>query len=406
MQLIQNQPQVELEERRAAPKTSSVRVLLISHTCRSRSMGQPKARNVARHAGVELKVLVPSRWQNDDGSWVEADQPIDDAFQFEIGRVRWPYVGPFKRYLHHYPGLRKTLLDFRPDIIDLWEEPWGLVSAHACWLRERILPGTKIISETEQNLGKKLPPPFGRFRKYTLSRADFVIARSSEALEVTRQNGYEGPAQVVPNAVDAELFVPMDRDACRAKLGVGGFVLGYIGRMVQEKGLDDLLDAMLHCPPSVNLVLAGFGDYLPQLQAKIKSLALEPRVKILSARPLNQLPELFNALDVLVLPSRTTKAWKEQFGRVIIEAHACGIPVIGTTSGAIPEVIGFGGLTFPESDPLAIARVINELVADPARCAQMGEIGRRQVMDRYTWQSVAERMYDIYRRLVPVQHGA
>jgi glycosyltransferase involved in cell wall biosynthesis len=399
---MQNQSQTELPVRQGRQNSLSVRVLLISHTCRSLSMGQPKARNVARWPGVELRVLVPQRWRNDDGSWRAVDQPMDESFQLEVGRVRFPYVGPFKRYLHHYPDLARTLREFQPDVIDLWEEPWGLVSAQTCRLREKILPSAKIISETEQNLNKKLPLPFAIFRKYTLRRADFVIARSSEALEVTRQNGYTGPAQVVPNAVDANLFTPMDRQACRAKLGVSGFVLGYVGRIIAEKGLDDLLDAMALCPPKVNLVIAGFGDYIEQVNARAKALGIENRVRILPARPLDQLPELFNALDVMVLPSRTTKGWKEQFGRVIIEAHACGIPVIGSTSGAIPEVIGFGGMTFPERDPKSIAKVIAELMDDPRRCAEMGETGRLQVMDRYTWQSVAERMHNIYRRLVPL----
>ncbi len=365
-------------------------------------MGQPKARNVARWPGVELRVLVPARWRNDDGSWKEADQPIDDSFQFQVGRVRWPYVGPFKRYLHHYPDLRRTLAEFQPDVIDIWEEPWGMVSAQVCRLRQKMLPWAKIISETEQNINKKLPPPFGKFREYTLSRADFVVARSSEALDVIRQNGYSGAAQVVPNAVDAELFKPMNRNDCRAKAGVSGFVVGYVGRMVEEKGLDELIDALPLCPPQVNVLMVGFGDYRAALEAKVRAMALESRVKFLPARPLDQLPELFNALDVMALPSRTTKSWKEQFGRVIIEAHACAIPVIGATSGAIPEVIGFGGLTFPERDPKAIARIICELAGNPAKCAEMGENGRRQVMDRYTWQSVAERMFDIYRRLVPL----
>ena len=114
-------------------------------------------------------------------------------------------------------------------------------------------------------------------------------------------------------------------------------MVGYVGRLVEEKGLADAVDALLRCPPAVRLVLVGAGPYQSALQARIARLQLLDRVVFLAKRPLEQLPPLMNALDVLLLPSRTTSRWKEQFGRVIIEAHACGIPVIGSDSGAIPE---------------------------------------------------------------------
>ena len=110
-------------------------------------------------------------------------------------------------------------------------------------------------------------------------------------------------------------------------------------------------------------------------------------------------------MDVLALPSRTVPKWKEQFGRVIIEAHACAIPVIGSLSGAIPEVIGGGGLTFAERNPKALAATILRLAADPALGIRMGAVGRQQVEEHYTWQRVAEQMYNIYNRLAPAAVG-
>src|SRR5205823_4123762 len=112
--------------------------------------------------------------------------------------------------------------------------------------------------------------------------------------------------------------------------------------------------------------------------------------------PLQELPSVMNALDVLALPSWTTDRWKEQFGRVIIEAHACGTPVIGSSSGAIPEVVGQGGLIFPERDPATLASAITRLYGDAALCRELGEQGRKQVEQQFTWQRVAERMRHIY----------
>ncbi len=376
-----------------------LKVLLISHTCQSKTEGQPKAMNLAHHPDIELKVLIPDRWRH-YGKWRQADIPSPDKFDCHIGKVAMPWVGPAQFYMHWYPELASILRSFKPDVIDLWEEPWGLVSAHTCYLRDRLLPGTKIISETEQNINKSLPGPFEKFRAYTLKHADFAIGRNKEAIEVLRTKGYSGPAEVVPNAVDAELFRPANRQECRDKLGLKGFTAGYIGRLVEEKGLADMVEALKECPPEVNLLFLGSGSFETPLKQKVQEHGLDSRVTFLPARPLSELPVVMNAMDALVLPSRTTASWKEQFGRVIIEAHACATPVIGSTSGAIPEVVGDGGLVFEERNPAALAAAICELAADPERCRTMGLAGRATVEENYTWQRVANRMANIYQRTV------
>jgi glycosyltransferase involved in cell wall biosynthesis len=375
-----------------------MRILLISHTCQSRTEGQPKAHFLGSIPGIELRVLVPNRWKH-YGSWRSPESPLSDRFEYEPARVRLPWVGPAQFYLHYYPDLSRILREFQPDIIDLWEEPWALVSAQACRLRRRVCPQAKIISETEQNILKKLPPPFERIRSYTLAQADYAVARNAEAVQVLRAKGYHGPTTVVPNGVDAELFKPMDRQACRHALGATGFVVGYVGRFVEEKGLIDLVEALPHSPPAVNLLFVGAGPLQAEILTAARQYGVEGRVRILPARPLTELPPLMNAIDVLALPSRTTARWKEQFGRVLIEANACATPVIGAESGAIPDVVGQAGLTVPERNPKALAAAISRLHADPVAARQMGDIGRQQVEEHYTWARVAERMHDIYRRL-------
>ncbi len=379
-----------------------MRVLLISHTCQSQREGQPKAACLSRLPGIEMRVLVPDRWR-EYSAWREAQPPLEDSYGYQVGRIHWPWAGPAQSYFHWYPELAQTLRDFRPDVIDIWEEPWGLVSAHAVWLRNRLLPQAKIIAETEQNLSKNLPPPFESFRAYTLRHTDYLIGRSAEAVENVRAKGYTGAASVVPNAVDADLFRPLDRAECRRALGLSGFVGGYIGRMVEEKGLEDMVDALALCPPDVSLLFLGSGPYLLALEQKVQEAGLTDRVRFLPRRPLEELPQVMNALDAFILPSRTTPRWKEQFGRVIIEAHACETPVIGSSSGAIPEVIGDAGLVFAERDPKALAAAIMELYADPEQAREMGRIGRRQAETRYTWERVAAQMRDIYHQVLSIK---
>lgn len=373
-----------------------MRVLLISHTCQSRREGQPKAASLSRLPGVDLRVLVPDRWR-EYGDWREAQTPLHDSYAYQIGKVRWPWSGPGQWYLHWYPELAQTLREFQPDIIDLWEEPWGLVSAQTAWLRSRLAPHARIISETEQNVAKTLPPPFETFRSYTLSRADFVVGRSAEALENVRAKGYSGQAAVVPNAVDTTLFQPLDRAECRRALGLTGWTAGYVGRLVEEKGLADMVAALAGCPPEVNLLFVGSGPFQSALEQQAAELRLTERVRFLPPRPQDELPQIMNALDTLVLPSRTTPRWKEQFGRVIIEAQACETPVIGSNSGAISDVVGAGGMIFPEGDSEALAEAILALYSAPEQARERGRAGRRQAEECYTWEHVAERMWKIYQ---------
>ncbi len=184
-----------------------LRVLLISHTCQSTTEGRRKPELISQFDDIEIKVLVPDRWKH-YGKWRRADVTSGSSI-FQVERARWPWMGPAQFYLHWYPQLKRILGTFQPDIIDLWEEPWGLVSAHAVKLRNSLFPSVKVISETEQNLNRHLPFPFEFFRRYTLRHADFLIGRSLEAIEVARSKGFQGPACTVPNAVDTTLFSPL-----------------------------------------------------------------------------------------------------------------------------------------------------------------------------------------------------
>ena len=381
-----------------------MKVLLISHTCQSRSEGQPKAVELAR-LGIDLTVVVPRRWKH-YGAWRAPQAPLPGAgFAWRPMTVRLPWSGPAQSYLHFYPGLPRLLRELQPDVIDLWEEPWSLVSAQACRLRDLLCPGARIVSETEQNVEKQLVPPFEQFRSSVLQSADWVVGRSAEAIEIVRRKGYDGPASVVPNAVDAAAFQvpsPAARAQTRAELGWGEeFVCGYVGRLVEEKGVTDLVEALAQMPasptrPPSRAVLVGSGPFEAELRAQIAELGLGARVQLLPARGREELAQLMGALDALVLPSRTTPRWKEQFGRVIIEAGACGVPVVGSSSGAIPDVVGEAGLVFAEGNATQLAQKLEWLAAHPEGARQMGARGRQVVEQKYTWTRVAQAMARIY----------
>jgi len=140
--------------------------------------------------------------------------------------------------------------------------------------------------------------------------------------------------------------------------------IGYVGRFIEEKGILDLLDAFVLLGDQYRLVLVGGGPLETQLRERIQELSLQERVELIPPKSRDELAMLYVSFDVLVLPSRTDYFWKEQYGRVLVEAMACGVPVVGSRSGAIPVVIGDPSRCFAEGDTVQMADVIKSTIAE------------------------------------------
>jgi len=156
----------------------------------------------------------------------------------------------------------------------------------------------------------------------------------------------------------------------------------------------DLVEALPLLPQHVRLRLVGDGVLRARVVARARALGVGEREASLSLSD-GMVAEL-RRLDALALPSRTTPSWKEQFGRVLIEAMSCGVPVVGSSSGEIPRVIGDGGLVYPEGDIAALAAALRRLAETPALHAEMGRRGRARVLEHYTQSSLARQYYKIY----------
>jgi glycosyltransferase involved in cell wall biosynthesis len=395
----------------AQQRVKMMKILMVSHTCMSRTMGQPKARRLAEFSDIDLTVLVPDAMFA-YGKWVTAEEPVDAHFRYVVGKTRWRNVMK-QWYLQHYADSLSTLLkEFQPDVVDIWEEPWGLTCAQVVMLVRRFVPSAKIIVETEQNIYKRLPQPFLTFQNYTLKRADFCVARNSEAVDVLRRKRYQGSCAVVPNAVDIEMFRPAEpgeKAAVRASrqwAAADDFLIGYVGRLVPEKGVADILAALAKLPENAKLVFVGSGPSRRDLELSAEALHVSHRVIFAGSMPLSELPSAMRALDVLVLPSHTTPRWKEQFGRVLIEAGACAVPSIGSDSGAIPEVIADGGLIFPEGDPTALAQCIEVMMNNPERRLEYGRVAHHRAQQYFGWNHVAASMRNVYLRVLSGDMGS
>jgi glycosyltransferase involved in cell wall biosynthesis len=364
-----------------------VRVLMISKACVVGAY-QKKLEEMARLPEVELTVVVPPFWQDAAGR-IELERRYTAGYELVVE----PIALNGNYHLHFYPRLGRQVRRLRPDIVHIDEEPYNLATAHSLWLARRV--GAKSLFFSWQNIGRRYPLPFRLLEKHVLKRVDFGLAGNTESVAVWRAKGYTGPLEVIPQfGVDPDLFVPARRPAGR------GFIVGYVGRLVEEKGVDLLLLALSRLEGAWRAYILGNGPARESLQERAGTLGLAGRVSFDDAIPSIQMPGYYRQLDVLVLPSRTRPNWKEQFGRVLVEAMACGVPVVGSDSGEIPNVIGDAGLIFPEGRADALRAHLARLMQDKELRTDLAERGRERVLACYTQAQIAARTYNVYRTLL------
>ena len=359
---------------------------------------------LADDPSIELTLVVPDVWH--EYGQAEHAEASRTGLNVRIEPARLTRGGPAKWYLHHYPRLGQVFRELRPDVIHLWEEPWSIVALQASRLRDRIVPNAALLLETDQNTLRRLPLGFEQIRRYTLARTDLLVARGEEALAVSRRCGFSGASEFVEYGINTDVFYPRDRAPLRAAHASGALRLGYVGRLVPEKGLADVLDAMAQCTAQVTLSMLGSGPEKDWLLARAETLGLGGRVEVLSPRDPMGVAEFISSLDALVLMSRTMPTWKEQFGRVVMEAHACGVPVIGSSSGSIPFVVGRGGWIVPEGDGTALAVVLERLAQTPEDVVATGDVGRREAERRFSNTAVARDLRSAWVRAAAIRREA
>jgi glycosyltransferase involved in cell wall biosynthesis len=365
-----------------------MRVLMISKACVVGTY-QRKLEELARQPGIELTVIVPPSWRDRSGE-LKLERVHTLGYQLLVEPMR--FNGNF--HLHYFPTVGRRLRELCPTIVHIDEEPYNFATWHILWSARKI--GARTVLFSWQNLNRRYPFPFSMGERWALRTADCLIAGTDSAAAVWREKGYRGPLPVIQQfGIDPDLFSPSPAKDTHG----GGFVIGYVGRLVQEKGVDTLIEAAARLPGIWRLEIVGQGPERASLERLAHRLNVADRVAFNGQLPSTRLPALYRQLDVLVVPSRTRANWKEQFGRVIVEALACGVPVIGSDSGAIPDVVGDAGLIVGENDVDALTNALQSLMGEPDKRRSLSTAGRARALARYTHSQVAIRTAQIYTEL-------
>lgn len=342
--------------------------------------------------GIELLTLVPPAWKDERGV-TPLERVYTGGYQLQAIPIR--LNGNF--HLHHYPTLGYWMQRFRPHIVHIDEEPYNLASWQALYHARRT--GAKSLFFSWQNINRAYPPPFSWGERWVLNTVAYGLMGTESAAQVWREKGYTGPLAVVPQfGTDPDLFQPTDAPPPKRP-----FTIGYVGRLVEEKGIHHLLQAAAQLQGDWRLRLIGSGPYKPALLALAADLGMIPRIDWVEWIASTEMPLQYHTFDVLTIPSLTRANWKEQFGRVITEAMASGVPVIGTDSGAIPDVIGDAGMIVPEGRIDALRSALDQLRCDAEVRTRLAHAGRARVLARFTHQQVASDTVRVYQEIVKSQ---
>ena len=339
-----------------------------------------------------LVAVAPPAWREPGGRTLTFEPgPRPTTYELRLEPIR--FNGSFR--LFYWPGLGHILREVRPDIVHLDEEPYNLATALGTLQARR--GGACSLFFTWQNLLRRYPPPFSLFERYVFDHSAWAIAGNAEAVDVLRAKCYRGPVSIIPQfGVDPDVFRPAERPTATAA-SPGVPTIGFVARLIDAKGVLVLLDALARLDGAWRLHVIGSGPLLKTARQRAWMLGIAGRIVWEPGVPSTRMADRMRSFAVVVQPSLTRRNWKEQFGRALMEAMACGVPVIGSDSGEIPNLIGEAGLLVPEGDVVALRAALRRVLSEPRLGAELGRRGRARVLERFTHRRIAEQTVEVYR---------
>ncbi|HET9238528.1 MAG TPA: glycosyltransferase family 4 protein [Oligoflexus sp.] len=366
-----------------------IRVLFLSKPYVAASYRQ-KFQLMAADPRFEIGLVVPHNW---------AGQDFEPDARDNYWIRRLPLLFNGHNHLHLYRGLTAAFDEFAPDVFNIEEEHYSLVTAQALSLAKKR--GVPCTFYTWQNIHKNYPLPFSWIEQLVFRSCPLAIAGNQEALDILRKKGFQKRAYILPQmGADTATLAKIPSETRAEVFGPdsgleNAFIVAFAGRLVEEKGIQDLIQALpslLDLP--IHLVILGSGPYQEALKQAADRLDVGARVHFLGSKKSTDVYRYLRQIDVLALPSHTKSNWKEQFGRILVEAMLSGAVVLGSDSGEIPRVIRGGGLVFPEGNVSILAQRLRTLCENPRLTQKLAAKGRRRAQSHFTNEVIAARTLD------------
>jgi len=371
-------------------------LMVISHTYMT-AMSQEKVQALAAYVS-KLTVLTPTEFK--DTLRTVNLESIQNP-RFELIGLQSIFGKHHSLRLYNPWQLARIFEEVKPDIVCIEQEPYSLSTFQIMRLKKRF--GFKVACLSSQNIFKTYPIPFSWTERYCVKNIDLFIGVSSSVLPIWVEKGIPKDRTIALPQVGVSLdqFKADNYETSRKRFKVGKFAYAYAGRFVEEKGIQVFLQAFsqFRYQDQCEILLIGGGPYRAELDRQIQRLRIQDKVRYIEGIKHHEMPQILNAIDVLVLPSLTRPHWKEQFGHIIIEALACGKPVLGSDTMPIPETMGQGGIAFEEGNASKLAAAMNLIFEDKNLYRTLSERGLAHVRAHYTNEVISQKLVEALGKL-------
>ncbi len=288
-------------------------------------------------------------------------------------------------------ALRTVLRDKRPELLHLIGDPWTpTAETGAAAARDLKIPS--VLVGTSALGGAK-----GITARWQANRvrdgAAALAGISKPALDHLCEGAGPVPRAVLPQPG----FAIPSAIAVREPPPFPTFAI--VGRLVPERGIDLALRALAEVFGEWRLLIVGTGPSQEELERQAQTLGLSARIEWLGGLPRQELEQLWPRIDVLVAPSRSTPAWVEPTGTVVLEAMSHGVAVVVSRSGALPDLVADSGMVVEEDDQPALARALARFVTEPALTRELGTSARSRALAGFSDGAIAERMVQLWRQV-------
>ncbi len=371
------------------------KTLFVSHTY-ILGINQGKLNAVASTNRTDVGLLVPGKWKARGWNRLYSLEKFYSTIKYYPAQVLLGGIGG--GYFYSPLAVFHAIKDFKPDILQVEQEVFSLSAFElAIWARITKIPLVVFVWE---NLERQLPFPRNLTSQFVLNTAQLVIAGNQDGKKVLEQMKYKGEIEVMPQmGVDTNIFSPQLRQPKQSQ----ELIIGYMGRLTYRKGIDILLSAaqkLRQDGHSFRVVFCGSGQDEIALKQQASKKNLDDIITWKGKIPHQDVPREMGKFDIMVLPSRTVGDWKEQFGHILIEAMSMGVPIIGSTCGEIPHVLGRSDLIFPEEDAQSLTKILEKAIREPLWLKEVSQYGIERVEQNYTHESIAQRLIDRWLKIL------